>query len=158
LSPLANIGSGLFPSSGAVTGIRIQRAITSACSCVAEGEYTPKQIKKLSAVRKRQFLAAAKKFLPGRYASPHKFFEAFAKDAETTIDGLTATCWRIAIKDKPATTIYEMWTFLVDNGTVFAAGKAKPSGVQMIQGAFEAENQTPKLRALVADLERVVPF
>ena len=98
------------------------------------------------------------KFLPGKFTSPREFFEVFAKDGETSIDGLTATCWRIARADKPTIAVYEMWTFLVDNGTVFAAGKTTASGVHMIQGGFEAKKQTPKLRALAEDLARVVPF
>jgi hypothetical protein len=129
------------------------RTVKSSYVFTAEGEYTASQLEKLSPARKRQFLVAAKKFLPGTYKQARAFFDAFAEDG-----GVTTTCWRIALADKPKVPVYEMWTFLVDNGTVFATNKATPLGVQMIQGSFQAEKQTKKLRALAEDLARTVPF
>lgn len=91
---------------------------------------------------------------PGKYSRPRAFFEAAAKD-----DGpATATCWRIARADKPQVVVYEMWTFLVDSGTVFRAGKSTPTGAGMIQGSLEVTKPTPALRALAEDLARAAPF
>ncbi|HEY2368521.1 MAG TPA: hypothetical protein VGH87_19125, partial [Polyangiaceae bacterium] len=64
----------------------------------------------------------------------------------------------IALASAKRKPVYEMWAFLVDNGTVFRAGSAKPSGVHMIQGDFKPEDKRAESQELAEELQADVPF
>ncbi len=114
------------------------------------------EFESLSPVGKKQFLVAAAKYA-GKSFRTAKAFDAWGKEQ---LDGDIVDVKRYAIvlasaKSKP---IYEMWTFLVDNGTVFATGSAKPIGVHMVQGHFQPEDKRAESRQLADELQADVPF
>jgi len=112
-------------------------------------------IAKLSPAAKKQFLVAAASYAGKSFKTAKAFF-AWERSELDEGDGVDVKRWTIAIaKGKP---LYDMWTFLVDNGTVFPAGSATPSGVQMIQGSFLAKDKKPASRALAEELQADVPF
>ncbi len=114
---------------------------------------------KLTGVARAQFLWAAERYGGGPYKKPREFFVWMGKEIdeapEETSGGTHWTIERTSEKGKPA---YEMWTFMVDNGTVFEAGSADDIGVHMTQGGFESMLGTPESNELADDLQEVVPF
>jgi hypothetical protein len=121
-----------------------------------EGSYLLADVARLR--DKRQFLAAAKSYLGTGFRTPGAFFVALGKDLEEPADEIEVVRWRIARKDQPKKPLYEMWTFLVDNGAVFEIGSAKPAGVHAVQGLFEPTDRVAEHRQLAEDLQRAVPF
>ncbi len=114
------------------------------------------RLEALDAVATKQVLVAAGRYLGGSFRtmpSMLKKLRADPDDADTPIER-----WTIALRAKPRTPLYAMWTFAVDNGTVFPIGEPRPVGVSMTQGTFRADRSTPELRALARDLQRTVPF
>jgi hypothetical protein len=83
--------------------------------------------------------------------------EKWAAEIMTSLDGdaMDVRLYTISLGKKP---IYEMWTFLVDNGTVFPLGSHVPSGVHMIQGDFRVEDKRAESKTLADELQRDVPF
>ncbi len=112
-----------------------------------------RDIVRSSLAKKRQFLVAAKKYAGETFKTP----KAFAAWETKQLDGdvIDLRFYTIALGKKP---VYEMWTFLVDNGTVFPIGSHVPSGVHMIQGDFHVEDKRPESKELAEELQRDVPF
>ncbi|MGZ3451568.1 MAG: hypothetical protein ACXVEF_18300 [Polyangiales bacterium] len=109
------------------------------------------------AAMKNQFLAATKRYDGKSHATPAAFFASEAKALDEPAEGIVVGLWDICVpgEKKP---LYEMWTFLVDNGTVFRAGTAEHGGVHMIQGSFQPIVRSPQHEALAEELQKVVPF
>lgn len=117
-----------------------------------EGAYSEQKLAKLPANDQRQFLVAAGRYLGGKFRAVPACCKKLRSDSDG--GGVDIQRWRISVKGKPRAARYEMWTFMVDNGTVFPIGEMTPV-VEMIQGAF----QITKANAdLAADLQAVVPF
>ena len=112
-----------------------------------------RDIERLSSAAKRQFLVAAKKYEGKPFKSAKAFFAYETKELDG--DGVDVHLWTIALGKRP---VYEMWTFLVDNGTVFPAGSHVPSGVHMIQGSFLVEDKRAESKLLAEELQGDVPF
>lgn len=110
--------------------------------------FTRKQLEAFKGERKKQLLVALEKF------NAAKTIAAFyKKEAEDGDDAEPPQLWTITHKGEPK---YEMWVFLVDNGTVFELGSSKLTGVEMMQGGFLAKK--PKQKVLAAALQEIVPF
>lgn len=115
------------------------------------GAFDETKLAKLSVTEQKQFLVAGGKYLGGNFRALAAFFKKLRADPDE--EGIAIQRWQIRRKGDRAP-VYEMWTFMVDNGTVFAAGTSTPV-VEMTQGTFHA----PKRNAdLAADLQGVVPF
>ncbi len=112
----------------------------------------------LSAKEKKQFMVAVRKYVGKELRSPKAFFTHEAKEQETTIDGVDLVKWQIAMAPQKKKAVFELWVFLVDNGTVFPVGSAEPSGVVMMQGGFLVEDKKPATKELAAELQANVPF
>jgi hypothetical protein len=113
----------------------------------------PEDFDRWSAIDKKQFLVAAAKYA-GKSFRSGKTFVAWGKK-ELDGDIVDVKRWVIRANRKA---VFEMWTFLVDNGTVFPTGSAKPSGVHMIQGDFKPEDKRPASQELAEELQADVPF
>lgn len=116
-----------------------------------EGAYDEKMLAKLPAGELAQFLVAGGRYLGGSFRALSRCLEKLRIDSDG--DGVDIQRWRISVKGNKQPT-YEMWTFMVDNGTVFALGSAAPV-VEMIQGTFQSRKGNADL---AADLQSVVPF
>ncbi len=117
--------------------------------------YPRAALAKLTGVRRQQFLVAAGKYLGGRYATPAAFFAKLAADPDEPAPDVAL--WAIAPAAAPTRPTHLLWTFLVDNGTVFAATSAVAL-VGMTQGKLAPLARTPAARDLAADLQRVARF
>ncbi|MBA3396085.1 MAG: hypothetical protein H0T89_25875 [Deltaproteobacteria bacterium] len=116
-----------------------------------ERVYEEAAISRLPRDDRKQFLVAASKYLGGNFRTVPAFFKKLRRDpdeADTSIER-----WKITAKRAP---VYEMWTFLVDNGTVFPIGGTVPVA-QMVQGTFQVEPGQAN-PTLASDLQRTVPF
>lgn len=104
-------------------------------------------------------MIGAARYAGKKLATPRDFFVWMGKQVdeppEKTGGGTRYAIERTDAKGKP---VYEMWTFMVDNGTVFNAGTSKESGVEMTQGFFRSMKDTPETKELSDDLQCVVPF
>lgn len=116
-----------------------------------EGAYDEKKLAKLPDSELEQFLVAGGRYLGGTFRALPAFLKKLRIDSDG--EGVDIQRWRISVKgDKQPR--YEMWTFMVDNGTAFALGSPAPA-VEMIQGTFQSRKDNADL---AADLQRVVPF
>ena len=116
-------------------------------------------IEALDARAKQQFLVAAHQYSGKKHATPKAFFSWEAKETETSIDGVEVAHWKVALATAKKKPLYELWVFLVDNGTVFESGSTKPLGLAAFQGRFVVENKKrPELLELARHLQANVPF
>lgn len=120
--------------------------------------YDLEGVEALAAPAKKQFLVAARKYGGKEFRTPKAFFCWEAKEDETSIDGVGVVHWKISLAVAKQQPVYEMWVFLVDNGTVFELGSARPVGVAMFQGRFVAEDTRPQTEELARQLQANVPF
>lgn len=120
----------------------------------------------LDPTTKRQFLAAAAKLAGKSFKTPRSFFVWEAKEEETSIDGVSVGRWKISRASDAKRALYDMWVFLVDNGTVFEVGTTQPAGIAMFQGRFVAEDargrvvkpgKNPPLETLARELQASLP-
>ncbi len=116
------------------------------------GAYDEPKVSKLSAAEQKQFLVAGSRFVGGNFRALPAFFKKLRSESDG--DDVDILRWRISVKGKSKTPTYEMWTFLVDNGTVFPVGKPTPV-LEMIQGTFQTRKDNA---ALASDLQSAVPF
>lgn len=123
-------------------------------------------VEQLDAASRRQFLLAAKKYGGKAFATPRAFFAREAKEQGTTIDGVGVVRWTIAPAAPRSEPRWEMWVFLVDNGTVFERGTATLAGIAMFQGRFVAEDArgrvvkpgaAPSLERFARELQASLP-
>ncbi|MER2559217.1 MAG: hypothetical protein ABTQ32_00765 [Myxococcaceae bacterium] len=115
----------------------------------------------LDAQGTKQFLVAAQQYSGKKHATPKAFFSWEAKETESTIDGVEVTRWKVALATAKKKPLYELWVFLVDNGTVFDAGSTKPLGIGVFQGRFvidRKQKKRPELIELARQLQANVPF
>ncbi|MBM4779862.1 MAG: hypothetical protein GQE15_19325 [Archangiaceae bacterium] len=116
-------------------------------------------IEALDARTKKQFLVAASKYSGKKHATPRAFFTWEAKETETSVDGVEVLHWKVALATAKKQPRYELWVFLVDNGTVFEAGSPEPLGIAAFQGRFVVEQKNrPELVELARHLQANVPF
>lgn len=126
---------------------------------VGRTSYDLAGIEALDARTKKQFLVAAQKYSGQKHTTAKAFFSWEAKETETSVDGVEAVQWKVALATAKKKPVYEVWVFLVDNGTVFAAGSTEPLGIAAFQGRFVVEQKKrPELVELARQLQANVPF
>jgi hypothetical protein len=117
-----------------------------------------RDVARLTPIARAQFVAAARAYDGKRTAAPADFFAREAKSLDERPDQIRVGRWDICAAAAPRTAVFEMWVFLVDNGSVFHAGTRRDAGVHMIQGEFQPRKRTPLAQQLAEQLQAVVPF
>lgn len=125
-----------------------------------EGAYFDlKAAEALKGAARKQFVYAAERYGAPSPKTPRDYFVWMGKEMDSApedTDG--AKLWKIERTAEKGKTVYEMWTFLVDNGTVFEANTANHTNVEMIQGGFQSLDDEPESNELADELQEVVPF
>jgi hypothetical protein len=114
----------------------------------------PKEIDALTGARRDQFLAAAKGEMEGAKCKvPSDYFKYLAKEEGGDVDAQSVELWTVMKegKDKP---LFDLWYFPTgENGKLFETGSAKPAGVEIIDGTFEAPAGGKKAEKLAEELQ-----
>jgi hypothetical protein len=116
----------------------------------------PEELDALKGTRREQFMVAAQDELGGSYKVPSDYFRELAEDLDEEPDTQRVELWSITEEGEDEA-LFEMWYFpSADNGAVFKAGSAKPTGVQLIQGEFDAPEGGKEAKKLADALQE--PF
>jgi len=112
------------------------------------------EIDALTGARRDQFISAAKGEMEGAPCKvPSDYFKHMAEELDEDAEDQSVELWTIMKegKDKP---LFDLWYFpSADNGAVFEAGTAKSTGVEIIQGTFEAPDGGKKAEKLAEELQ-----